>query len=150
MKSLAQFIQQKRDALGLSATGLAKKSGLDLHTIEEIEAGKELFLAVTVRQTLAKALKCDPEEIKDYEKDFDINFVSLEVIESLKELILNEAGGGVNVNGSAQPFSGITQKPVCPLCGKPLVTRIARMYDPEDNLMLHPKAHCCECAFQIS
>ncbi len=133
MKTLAQFVQQKRDNLGLSPLGLARKCNLDTEIIEEIEAGKELFLAVTVRQNLAKGLKCLPEEIKVYEKDFDTSLVSQEIIDSLKELILNGAGGLV-----------------CPRCDAPLITRVAQMYDLEDNLVLHPKAHCSKCVFQIS
>jgi len=133
MKTLAQFVQQKRDKLGFSPLGLARKCNLDLKIIEEIEAGKELFLSVTVRQNLAKGLKCNPDEIKELEKDFSVNFVSQEVIESLKELILNGAGGLV-----------------CPKCDALLVTRIAKLYDLEDNLMLHPKAHCSKCVFQIT
>lgn len=132
MKTLAQFVQQKRDKLGLSPRGLAMTCNLDLELIEDIESGKELFLPVTIRQSLAKGLRCNPEEIKKFEKDFSNNFVSLEIIESLKELILNGAGGLK-----------------CPQCGAPLVTRIARMYDLEDNLVLHPKAHCTKCTFQI-
>lgn len=133
MKTLAQFIQKKRDDLGLSAKGLAMVSNLELSLIEDIEAGKELFLPVTVRQNLAKVLKCSPEEIKKLEKDFDTHFLADEkIIESLKELILNGAGGLK-----------------CPKCGAPLVTRVARMYDLEDNLVLHPKAHCTKCVFQI-
>ena len=132
MKSLAQFIQQKRDNLGLSTKGLAMQCNLPLELIEDIESGKELFLPVTIRQNLAKVLRCAPEEIKKFEKDFSNNSVSLEIIESLKELILNGAGGLK-----------------CPKCGAPLVTRIAKMYDLEDNLILHPKAHCTKCTFQI-
>lgn len=132
MKTLAQFIQNKRDMLGLSPRGLAQKSNLPLELIEDIEAGKELFLPVTIRQNLAKVLRCAPEEIKKFEKDFNTDYVSLEIIESLKELILNGAGGLK-----------------CPKCGAPLVTRIAKMYDLEDNLVLHPKAHCTKCTFQI-
>ena len=89
-------------------------------------------MPVTVRQKLAKGLKCEAHTIKKLEKDFDTNFVSEQIIESLKELILNGAGGLK-----------------CPKCGAPLVTRIAKMYDLEDNLMLHPKAHCTKCVFQI-
>ena len=133
METLAQFVQRKRDKLGLSPLGLARRCNLDVSIIEEIEAGKELFLSVTVRQNLSKGLKCNPEDIKFYEKDFDLGVVSLEIIESLKELILNGAGGLV-----------------CPKCDAALVTRIAQMYDLEDNLMLHPKAHCSKCSFQIS
>ena len=131
-KTLAQFVQEKRDNLRLSSKCLAARSKLDLALIEDIEAGKELFLSVTVRQNLAKGLKCHPEEIRRLEKDFRNDFVSLQIIESLKDLILNGAGGLK-----------------CPKCGAPLVTKIERMYDLEDNLVLHPKAHCTKCVFQI-
>ena len=132
METLARFIQKKRDNLGLSPKGLAMASNLPLETIEDIESGKDLFLSVTVRQNLAKILKCSPDEIKKLEKDYTNHTVSEEVIESLKELILNEAGGLK-----------------CPVCGAPLITRIQKLYDLEDNLMLHPKAHCIKCSFQI-
>lgn len=132
MKTLARFIQTKRDELGLTQKGLAIAANVPLETIEEVEAGKELFLPVTVRQALAKVLKCDPMEIKQFEKDISSNIISPEIIESLKNLILNGAGGLK-----------------CPKCGAPLVTRIAKMYDLEDNLILHPKAHCTKCPFQI-
>lgn len=132
MNTLAQFVQKRRDDLGLSPKGLAARCNIDVSVIEEIEAGKELFLAVTVRQNLAKGLKCSPDEIKKLEKDFTNDLVSPEIIESLKELILNGAGGLK-----------------CPRCGANLVTKVAQMYDLEDNLVLHPKAHCTKCVFQI-
>ncbi len=131
-KTLAQFVQEKRDNLGLSVKGLAMKSNLDVNLIEDIEAGKELFLAVTVRQNLAKGLKCHPDEIRRLEKDFRNDFVSQQIIDSLKELILNGAGGLK-----------------CPKCGASLITKVEKMYDLEDNLVLHPKAHCSKCVFQI-
>lgn len=132
MKTLARFLQERRELVGLSVTGLANKCNLDAELIEEIECGKELFLPVTIRQNLAKGLKCNPEDIKKYEKDFNNDFVSIEIIESLKELILKGAGGLK-----------------CPKCSAPLVVRISKMYDLEDNLVLHPKAHCSKCVFQI-
>lgn len=132
MKTLARFVQERREDVGLSVKGLAGRCNLEAELIEEIESGKELFLPVTIRQNLAKGLKCNPEDIKKYEKDFNNDFVSLEIIESLKELILKGAGGLK-----------------CPKCSAPLVVRIAKMYDLEDNLVLHPKAHCSKCVFQI-
>ena len=132
MKTLAQFIQKRRDEIGLSPNGLAMQCNLPVNLIEDIEAGKELFLPVTVRQNLAKVLKCDPKEIKALEKDFSSYTISQEIIDSLKELILNGAGGLK-----------------CPKCGANLICKIEKMYDLEDNLMLHPKAHCSKCSFQI-
>lgn len=130
--SLAQFVQQKRDKLGLSVSGLAKKCNLELDLLERIEAGEELFLPTTVRQSLAKGLKCALIDIKELEKDIDTKISSEFTIRKLKEKILN------------------SEKDIrCPKCGSILVTRIAQMYDLEDNLMLHPKAHCSKCIFQI-
>ena len=132
MKTLAKFIQNKREALDLTRKALAISANIPLNDIDEIEEGKVLFLSTTVRQSLAKVLKCEPEDIKALEKDISSDITSPEIIESLKELILNGAGGLK-----------------CPKCGAPLETRIAKMYDLEDNLILHPKAHCTKCPFQI-
>lgn len=131
-KSLAQFIQEKREKIGLSTSGLAKKCHLELNLLEQIESGQELFLPTTIRQNLAKGLKCSSEEIKKFEKDFENKFVDEDIIEALKNKILNKE-----------------KDLICPKCGSLLVTRIAKMYDLEDNLMLHPKARCSKCVFQI-
>ena len=132
METLARFIQTKRKELDLTPKALAALANIPVTIVDDVESGKELFLPVTIRQALAKVLKCEPSEIKRLEKDIANDIVSPEVIESLKQLILNEAGGLK-----------------CPRCGAPLDTRIARMYDLEDNLVLHPKAHCTKCPFQI-
>ena len=52
----------------MSSSGLAKRAGVELEVVEDIESGKELFLSVTVRQKLARALKLQPAEIKHYEE----------------------------------------------------------------------------------
>ena len=116
----------------MTPKGLAIAANISLDMVEDIESGKELFLSVTVRQALAKVLKCEPDEIKQLEKDIANDIISPEIIESLKQLILNGAGGLK-----------------CPKCGAPLDTRVAKMYDLEDNLVLHAKAHCTKCPFQI-
>lgn len=132
METLARFIQTKRKEFDMTQKGLAIAANIPVETVEDVESGKELFLSVTVRQAIAKVLKCEPDEIKRLEKDIANNIISPEIIESLKQLILNGAGGLK-----------------CPRCGAPLDTRIAKMYDLEDNLVLHPKAHCTKCPFQI-
>ena len=132
MKSLAEFIQSKREKAGLSITGLASKSNVKLEFLEDVESGKELFLSVTQRQQIARALKCQPSELKEYERSYEFQVVPDEIIEDLKSKILNHE---TNLK--------------CPMCGEPLVTRVAKMYDIEDNLVLQPKAHCVKCVFQI-
>ena len=132
-KSLAQFVSSLREKLGYSKLGLAKRCNLSEEIVNSIESGEDLFLSSTVRQKLAKGLKITPGDIKLYEKDFKIeNPISFEEIENIKLKILN------NENNI-----------LCPKCGKILNTRIAKMYDLEDNLILHPKANCSKCTFQI-
>ena len=132
MISLAEFIQQKRENIGLSIVGLANKTNIKLEFLEDIESGKELFLSVTQRQQLAKVLKVSPKELKEYERSLEFQEISDDVIDNLKTQILNHK---TDLH--------------CPLCGEPLITRIAKMYDIEDNLILQPKAHCVKCVFQI-
>ena len=132
MESLAEFIQKSREKVGLSISGLANKSNIKLEILEDIESGKELFLSVTQRQQLARVLKCSPQELKCREKDYKFEVINDDIIENLKRKILNRE---TNLR--------------CPLCGEPLITRVAKMYDLDDNLILQPKAHCVKCIFQI-
>ena len=132
MESLAEFIIKKRENAGLSASGLANKANIKLEIIEDIESGKELFLSVTQRQQIARVLKISPKELKEYERSYEFEEISDDVIENIKIQILNRK---TDLR--------------CPMCGEPLVTRIAKMYDIEDNLVLQPKAHCTKCVFQI-
>ena len=133
-KSLAQFVSELREEIGLSQTGLAKKSALSLKTIEEIESGQELFLSSTIRQKLANGLKLKPSDIKKYEKHPNFSLLpDTEVTIFIKNQIL------------ANDIENLE----CPVCGSRLITRIAKMYDLEDNLILVPKARCEKCPFQI-
>ena len=103
-----------------------------LEIIEDIESGKELFLSVTQRQQIARVLKISPKEIKEYERSYEFQEISDDVIDNIKAQILNHK---TDLH--------------CPMCGELLVTRIAKMYDLDDNLVLQPKAHCTKCVFQI-
>ena len=116
MTSLAEFIQDKRERAGFSIYGLADRTNIPVETLEDIESGKELFLPVTIRQKLARVFKCSPAEIKKYEREYEFNVVADEDIEDIKSRILKRE---TNLK--------------CPLCGEPLITRIARMYDLDDN-----------------
>lgn len=132
MTSLAEFIQTKREKAGLSLYGLADRASIEISVLEDIESGKDLFLPVTIRQKLAKVFKCSPNEIKQYEREYEFQIISDEVLDTLKENILKHK---TNLK--------------CPICGEPLITRVAKMYDLEDNLVLIPKAHCTKCVFQL-
>lgn len=134
--SLAQFVSNTREKVGLSQSGLAIKCNLSIEEIENIESGSELFLSSTARQKLSKGLRVNLAEIKQYEKSEQFDLTPQNIIEELKDEILNNQYG--------------TKKELyCPNCNAPLITRIAKLYDLEDNLMLHPKARCSKCPFQI-
>lgn len=135
--SLAAFISSTREKLNLSQEALAHHSGLDLKTIQSIEQGLDLFLASTVRQKLAKGLKVENKEIKKYEVKTEISLVKKSKMDEIREEIL--------LNSHNQ-----NHKIACPMCGSDLITRIAKLYDLEDNLILRPKARCSKCPFQLT
>lgn len=134
-QSLSEFVRDTREKAGLSALGLAKKSGLTLEQIEDIEAGKDLFLPATIRQKLAKGLKLNPSDIKKYERIMLVSYDSVtdRFIEDTKSAILQ----------------GITDNLKCPICGSKLITKVVKLIDLENKTALHPKAQCSKCSFQI-
>lgn len=134
--SLAQYIVSNRENLGLTQEELANKAALPLEVIQSIEQGFDLFLPTTVRQKLATCLKVDNKEIKHYEIKTDFSLVKNPIMDEIKEAIL------INSNNPNFIIN-------CPVCGEKLITRIAKLYDLEDNLVLHPKAKCTKCPFQL-
>ena len=134
-KSLSEFIRETREKAGLSIIGLSKKSGLTIEQLEDIEAGKDLFLPATIRQKLAKGLKLNPVDIKQYERILLVSYDNIDenYINTVKKAILN----------------GETENLRCPICSSKLNTKIVRLIDLEDKIALHPKAQCSICSFQI-
>ena len=134
-KSLSEYVRETREKAGFSVQGLSKKSGLTVEQIEDIEAGKDLFLPATVRQKLAKGLKVNPSDIKEYERILLVSYdaVTDKYIQTVKRAILD----------------GETENLRCPICSSKLVTRVVRLLDLENNVALHPKAQCSKCSFQI-
>lgn len=134
--SLAMFVIQAREKIGLSSSLLAKRSSLTEEQIQDIESGKELFLSSTVRQKLAKGLKLSPAEIKAYEKDVEINYGGKSA-ENFEEI------------ARVKMAAGETDDLRCPICGSEMNFRIVKRYDLEDNLVFHYKANCKKCPYQI-
>lgn len=134
--SLGQFVAHKREELELSQEDLAYKSSLTLDEIQSIEQGLELFLPSTIRQKLAKGLKIENKEIKQYEVKIDYTLGKNSSMDAIREaILLNSQNPNFIIN--------------CPVCGEKLITRIAKLYDLEDNLVLRPKARCSKCPFQL-
>ena len=135
--SLAEFVIKTREKLNLTQDELSNLSSLSVDEIQSIEQGIDLFLATTTRQKLAKGLKVDNKEIKQYEIKVDYNQTEKSIKDQIKEkILLNRNNPNFTVN--------------CPVCNEKLITRIAKLYDLEDNLVLHPKARCSKCPFQLN
>ncbi len=135
--SLAEFVIKTREKLNLTQNELSNLSSLSVDEIQSIEQGIDLFLATTTRQKLAKGLKVDNKEIKQYEIKVDYNQTEKSIKDQIKEkILLNRNNPNFTVN--------------CPVCNEKLITRIAKLYDLEDNLVLHPKARCSKCPFQLN
>ncbi len=134
-KSLSEFIRETREKVGLSISGLAKKTALTVEQIEDIESGKELFLPSTIRQKLAKGLKINPADIKKYERIMLVSY------DKITDSYLNDIKSAI-INGDVENLR-------CPICGAKLNTKIIRLLDLENNIVLHPKAQCSKCTFQV-
>ena len=135
IKSLAEFIRETREKAGFSVIGLSKRTGLTIEQLDDIESGKELFLPATTRQRLAKGLKLNPADIKQYERIMLVSYdkVTPQYIDSVKKMILQDE----------------TENLRCPICGAKLNTKVVRLIDLENKIALHPKAQCSKCSFQI-
>lgn len=134
LKSLAEFVRETRENIGFSRELLAKRANLTEEMISDIEAGKELFLSSTIRQKLAKGLKLNPSQILPYEK-------------SLRFSIENTSDFEDEIRIKMQ--LGETADLKCPICGSDLVFKAVKRYDLEDNLIIHHKASCTKCPFQV-
>ena len=121
--------------MGLSVVGLSKKTSVPIETIEDIESGKDLFLPAVLRQKLAKGLKVNPAQIKEYER------IMLDVYDSIDENYIQALKRAV--------LDGNTENLKCPVCSSKLLTKIVQLKDLENKPALHPKAWCSKCAFQI-
>ena len=137
IKSLAEFVINRREELNMSRENFALNSGLKLEQIISIEQGYDVFLPTTIRQKLAKGLKTENKEIKRHEIKIDLNLVKNNTMDEIREqILLNSTNPNFEIK--------------CPKCGEKLITRIAKLYDLEDNLVLRPKARCSKCPFQLT
>lgn len=64
LAAVANRIRERRESLGLSQEGVAKRSGLSLRLIRHIESGRADFSVETLR-AVAKALGVEPDELLD-------------------------------------------------------------------------------------
>lgn len=135
-KTLAARISYIRNARGIHIYELSQEARVDIKLLEEIEAGIETWLPVSVRQRIARVLKVDPKileevEVKKESKDLPKG-PPLKIMERIHEEIIS---GKNKIN--------------CPTCGSLLKVWIQEGFDLNDNPIKTPKAHCTVCVFQL-
>jgi transcriptional regulator with XRE-family HTH domain len=136
--TLAERVRFLREKRYMTAEALALKAQLPLRTIEDIEAGIELFLAPAIRQRLARVLHVRPSQIQEVEKQPNYTNDETPMLQR-KGLHLHEA----ILRAPDAPH-------LCPSCGAPLAVRLFERRDLQDNLLVVVKAHCTKCLFRLS
>ena len=136
-KTLARRVSFLRNARRIHIAELSLKARVSVKLLEDIEAGIETWLPVTIRQRIANILRVDPNILEEVEvKDINTSALPkdppLELLERISEDILN---GEKNIN--------------CPLCNNSLKVWIQEGLDLNENPIKTSKAHCMVCVFQL-
>ena len=136
-KTLASRISFLRNERRLHIAELSYQARVSVKMLEDIEAGIETWLPVTVRQRIARVLKVDPNileevEIKNTTSENSYKEPPRELIERIQSDILS---GEKNIR--------------CPLCQNELRVWIQQGLDLNEEQIKTPKAHCTVCIFQL-
>lgn len=136
--TLAERVRFLRERRYMTPAVVAMKARISLQTIEDIEAGIEMFLAPSVRQRLARVLNVRPSQIQEVEKPPETSNPEAPVLQrkgwNLHEAILNDPDA---------PHS-------CPSCDAPLSVRLFERRDLQDRPLAVIKANCTQCLFRLS
>lgn len=136
-KTLASRVSFLRNARKIHIAEFSHLARVPLKLLEDIEAGIETWLPVSIRQRIARVLKVDPNileevEVKNTIREDLVKAPPLELQERIQEEILS---GIKEIN--------------CPVCGNPLRTWIQEGLDINEQPIKTPKAHCTVCVFQL-
>jgi transcriptional regulator with XRE-family HTH domain len=137
-ETLALRVQYLRESLHLTSGALADKALVSESLIEDIESGLELFLAPSVRQKIARALRVRTVVLSEVEKPPAL---------SVKPPTLPE-------DSNFQLLETIYQQPdrtyFCPLCGAKLMVKVFPRRDIYNNPVKALKINCSQCLFKTS
>ena len=136
-KTLASRVSFLRNARRIHIAELSLQAKVPIKLLEDIEAGIETWLPVSVRQRISIVLKVDPKiletvEVKNIKAEDLYRNPPGELIERLCEEILN----GVN-------------DMKCPLCNSEMKVWIQDGLDLNGVPIKTPKGYCKSCVFQV-
>ena len=135
--TLSRRVSQLRESRNLTIIDLARSCRFPVKRIEEIESGIEVWLSVTDRSILSRALGVQPAVLKEVEAgpediqissygqpENDTDFLAKEVLARLPNL-------------------------ACPRCGAILITSIESALDFEGLPTHFARAYCPVCPFAL-
>lgn len=134
--TLAQRLQVLRARLDLTQHQLAQRAAMAPDAIDALESGLTLFLAVPVRQRLARALRVSPQTLAEVERppQTDVN-------------------RPLSPEDAADLLAAMAERPdrayYCPQCGARLNVRTSERRDIEDRLLVAVRAACTACLFTL-
>ncbi len=137
--TLARRVQFLRHQLDITSSALARKANVSAQLIEDIEGGLVMFLAPSIRQQIARALRVKSFVLEEVEKRPAVvdqtaeSILSGEDAETLLERILESPD---------RTF-------LCPNCGSRLRIRVFERRDLEDNPVTALKVTCPRCLFRL-
>ncbi|MBX9720664.1 MAG: hypothetical protein K2X81_04665 [Candidatus Obscuribacterales bacterium] len=136
--TLSERVTQLREKCNMTILDLARACRLSVKRIEAIESGSEVWLSVTERTILAKALRVVPSVIKEVEicpSQMKYNTANFEPSYDAEELAERVLAGEVNL--------------ACPKCGQVLKTTVENAIDFEGNPTTFARAYCPKCPFAL-
>ena len=136
--TLAQRVQQLRAMYNMTVLDLAKATRFPVERIEAIESGVEIWLSVTDRAILARALRQVPAVLREVES-------------SPEELWPGRKGANreQEIDELAERILAGETKLPCPDCGEALKTTVEQAYDFEGNPEQYAHAYCSVCPFAL-
>lgn len=132
--TLSRRVSQLRIMRNMTVFDLAKACRFPLERIEGIESGLEIWLSVTDRTILARALGVLPALLKEVECNPE-DFAEMQSSSNLDELAERVLQGETGLS--------------CPNCGTVLKTSVERALDFEGNPTSFARAYCPSCPFAL-
>lgn len=138
-ETLALRVSRLREARNLTVRDLARLCHFTIRRIEEIEGGIEVWLSITDRSILARALGVQSETLREVEASPD----------DLKKDRATTAAEQADLDRIADRVLAGEKNIACPRCGAILITAVENALDFEGQPTKFARAYCPVCPFAI-
>lgn len=153
--TLAQCIQRLREERSWTRNELSEKSAVPLSTIHDLEEGILVFLPVTHRQRLARALRVFPIQLEALEKDIPSatltdtsngNRIKGDLTAPMQKTRTSSSNGSSSTSGWR--FNAYEPVPPCPECRGSLRVKQFHREDMHGHPLHVFQITCSQCLFR--